>query len=139
MEILLTNIFPKKGQPTLGLTPTGGGEGDSAEGTQNFQKGRQAPPPPPWGRVCKPIKKGLIGGRAVLNGEKKEFRYQFSQNSPQALHVLNHGWWRLAVGNWRLAVVGGWQFATGNWWRLVVGSWWRLVVGGWWRLALGHQ
>ena len=59
MEIMLTNIFPKKCQPTLGLPPPGGGggEGDSAEGTQNFQKGRQAPAP--WGRVSKPLKKGL--------------------------------------------------------------------------------
>ena len=43
-------------------------------------------------------------GRAVLNGKKKVFRNQFSQNSPRALHVPNHGWWRLAVGGWRLAV-----------------------------------
>ena len=35
------------------------GGGDSAEGTQNFQKGRQATPPPPWGRVSKPLKKRL--------------------------------------------------------------------------------
>ena len=44
MEMLLTNIFPQKAQPTLGLPPRGGG--DSAEGTQNLQKGRQATPPP---------------------------------------------------------------------------------------------
>ena len=54
MKILLTNIFPKKYQPTLG--PPGG---DSAEGIQNFQKGRQAAPPP-LGGVSKPLKKGLI-------------------------------------------------------------------------------
>ena len=89
-----------------------------------------------------------------LTGKKKTvFQNQFSQNSPRALHVLNHGWWRLAVGGWRLAV-GSWQLATGGWWRLVVGDWWRLavvggwrlvaaggwqrlVVGGWWRLAVG--
>ena len=35
------------------------------------------------------------------------FRNQFSQKSPRALHVLNHGWWRLAVdASWRLAVGG---------------------------------
>ena len=60
MKILLTNIVPKKSHPTLGLPPPGGGggEGDYAEGTQNFQKGRQASPP--WGRVSKPLKKGLV-------------------------------------------------------------------------------
>ena len=48
--------------------------------------------------------------RAVLNGKKKVFQNQFSQKSPRALHVLNHGWWRLvAVGGWRLAAVGGWR------------------------------
>ena len=82
----------------------------------------------------------------------------------RALHVLNHGWWqlavavgggwRLAVGNWRLVAVGGgwwlvvgtwrrwamvgsWRFvAAGGWRRLVASGWWRLVVGGWWRLAV---
>ena len=72
-----------------------------------------------------------------LTEKKKVFRYQFSQKSPRALHVLNHGWWQLAVGGWRLAAVGGWQLATGGWWRLVVvgGGWW-LAVGGWRRLAV---
>ena len=50
------------------------------------------------------------------------FQNQFSQKSPRALHVLNHGWWRLAVGGWRLAV--------GNWRLVAVGGWWRLAVGG---------
>ena len=36
--------------------------------------------------------------RAVLDGKKKVFRHQFSKKSPRALHVLNHGWQRLAVG-----------------------------------------
>ena len=74
--------------------------------------------------------------RAVLNGKKKVFHNEFSQKSPRALHVLNHGWWRLAVGGWRLAV-GGWQLATGGWWRSVVvgGGWW-LVIGGWLRLVV---
>ena len=84
-----------------------------------------------------------------LTGKKKEkvFRYQFSQKSLRALHVLNHGWWRLAVGGWRLAV-GGWQLAVGGGWRrLVVGDWWlvavdmvgswRLVAAGGWWLAVG--
>ena len=108
------------------------------------------------------------GGRAVLNGKKKEKKKcsgtSFPKKSPRALHVLNHGWWRLAVGGWRLAVgnwrlvavgggwrrlvvvgggwqwlaVGGWRLvAAGSWRRLVVGGWWRLAVGGSWRLAVG--
>ena len=104
-----------------------------------------------------------LGARGVLNGKKKKvFRYQFSQKSPRALHVLNHGswrlavggWWRLAVGNWRLVAVGGgwrwlvaggwwleavgsgWQLAVGRRWRLAAVGGWRLVVGGWWRLAV---
>ena len=69
--------------------------------------------------------------RAVLNGKKKVFRNQFSQKSPRALHVLNHGWWRLAVGGWQLAVGGGWQLAVGRRWRLAaVGGWRLLAVGG---------
>ena len=55
MKILLTNIFPKKGLPPPG------GEGDSAEGTQNFQKGRQAPPPP-LGEGVQAIKTRLGAG-----------------------------------------------------------------------------
>ena len=53
----------------------------------------------------------------VLNGKKKVFQNQFSQKIPRALHVLNHGWWRLAVGSWQLAVGGGW------WWLAAVGGW----------------
>ena len=73
--------------------------------------------------------------RAVLNGKKKVFRNQFSQQSPRELQVLNHGWWRLAVGSWQLVVGGGWWWlaAVGGW-RLVVGDWW-LAVGGWWSLG----
>ena len=44
------------------------------------------------------------GGRAVLNGKKKVFRYTVfpkKKKSPRALHVFNHGWWRLAIGGWR--------------------------------------
>ena len=81
---------------------------------------------------------GRIQVRVVLNGKKKVFQNQFSQKSPRALHVLNHGWWRLAVGGWRRLAVGSWQLAVGGgWWRLVVvgGGWW-LVIGGWWRLAV---
>ena len=45
------------------------------------------------------------------------FHNQFSQKSPRALHVLNHGWWRLAVGSWRRLAVGSWQLAVGGGWR----------------------
>ena len=80
--------------------------------------------------------------RAVLNGnqKKKVFRNQFAQKSPRALHVLNHGWWRLAVGGWRRLAVGGRQLAVGGgwWWLAVVGGWW-LVVGGGWQLAVGRR
>ena len=71
--------------------------------------------------------------RAVLNGTKKVFRDQFSQKSPQALHVLNHGWWPLAVGWWLVVVGGGWWLVIGGWWRLAVVSRWRLVAAGGWR------
>ena len=69
-----------------------------------------------------------VRARAVLNGKKKKekvFRYQFSQKSPRALHLLNHGWWRLAVGGWRRLAVGSWQLAVGGGW------WWLAAVGGW--------
>ena len=57
MNVLGTNIFPKKSQPTLGLPPPGA---DSAEGTPNFKKGRQAaPPPPPLGEGIQATKKRL--------------------------------------------------------------------------------
>ena len=60
-----------------------------------------------------------------VNGKKKVFRNQFSQKSPRALHVLNHGWWQLAVGGWRRLAVGSWQLAVGGGW------WWLAAVGGW--------
>ena len=71
-----------------------------------------------------------VPARVVLNGRKKKCSgTSFPKKSPQALHVLNHGWWQLAVG--------GWQLATGGWWRLgVVGGGWWLAVGGWRRLAV---
>ena len=59
-----------------------------------------------------------------LTEKKKVFRYQFSQKSPRALLVLNHGWWRLAVGGWRRLAVGSWQLAVGGGW------WWLAAVGG---------
>ena len=70
-------------------------------------------------------------GRSLTEKKEKEtvFRYQFSQKS-RALHVLNHGWWRLAVGGWRRLAVGSWQLAVGGGWRLAVGGSWRLAVGG---------
>ena len=68
-------------------------------------------------------RKGKEKSRAVLNGEKKKCSgTSFSTKSPRALHVPNHGWWRLAVGGWRRLAVGGWR-------RLAVGSW-QLAVGG---------
>ena len=89
----------------------------------------------PTGTVCHrlcllPFCQTFLPPGGSLTGKKKKvFQNQFSQKSPRALHVLNHGWWRLAVG--------GWQLATGGWWRLVVvgGGWW-LVIGGWWRLTV---
>ena len=74
-----------------------------------------------WGLWC-------VLFRAVLNGKKKVFQNQFSQKSPRALHVLNHGWWRLAVGGW-------WRLAVGDWWLVAVGSGWQLAVGRRWQLA----
>ena len=64
MKILLTNILPKKSQPTRPTPTGGGGEGDSAEGTQNFQKGRQAPPP--LGEGIQATKKRLVPGLCWL-------------------------------------------------------------------------
>ena len=104
---------------------------------------RKIPESPGGGRLALSLPRGLGGGgggvtRGVLNGEKKETKSVLvSQKSPRALHVLNHGWWQLAVGGWRRLAVGGWQLATGGWWRLVVvgGGWW-LAVGGWRQLAV---
>ena len=45
MEIMLTNIFPKKCQPTLGLPPPGGGGVIPLRAPRISKKGRQAPPP----------------------------------------------------------------------------------------------
>ena len=74
-----------------------------------------------------------------LTGKKKVFRYQFFQKSPRALHVLNHGWWQLAVGGWRRLAVGSWQLAVGGgwWWLAAVGGWPLVVGGGWQWLAVG--
>ena len=44
MKILLTNTFPKKSQPTLGLPPTQGG-GGLAEGTGHFRNVCRHSPP----------------------------------------------------------------------------------------------
>ena len=77
----------------------------------------------------------MKAGRSLTGkrNKKKVFRNQFSQKSPRALHVLNHGWWRLAVGSWRLAVGNWWLVAVGGGWRrlVVVGGGWWLVIGGW--------
>ena len=71
-----------------------------------------------------------------LTEKKKCSVAQFSQKSPRALHVFNHGWWRLAVGGWRLAVGGDWRLAVGHWRLVVVGGGWWLAVGGWWWLVV---
>ena len=53
--------------------------------------------------------------RGVLNGKKRKKKsVPVSQKSPRALHVLNHGWWQLAVGGWRRLAVGSWQLAVGG-------------------------
>ena len=74
------------------------------------------------------------GTREVLTEKKGKKKCSGTIFPKKALHVLNHGWWRLAVGGWRLAV-GGWQLVVGGGWRLVVGSGWQLAVGRRWRLA----
>ena len=86
-------------------------------------------------------------GRSLTGEKKKCSGTSFPKKSPRALHVLNHGWWRLAIGSWQLAVGGGWCWLAvgawsplavgGGWWRLVVGGWWRLAVDGSWRLVVG--
>ena len=79
--------------------------------------------------------------RGVLNGrEKQKKSVSVSQKSPRALHVLDHGWWQLAVGCWRLAV-GNWRLVAvgGGWRRLVAGSWWLEAVGSGWQLAVGRR
>ena len=96
--------------------------------------------------------RGEGAGRSLTGKKERKCSVtQFSQKSPRALRVFNHGWWRLAVGGWRLAVGGDWRLAVGNWrlvavggWRLAVGGWrrlavgsWQLAVGGGWRLAVG--
>ena len=85
MNILVTNIFSKKSQPTLGLPPPGGGGGDSAEGIQNFKKGRQATPP--WGKVSKPLKKGLPGGMVPTQGIVTGHTTTAELHSGPVLHV----------------------------------------------------
>ena len=61
MKIWVQMFFPKNPNALLAyLHRREGGEGDSAEGTPNFKKGTQAGTSPPWGRVSKPLKKGLI-------------------------------------------------------------------------------
>ena len=72
--------------------------------------------------------------RGVLNKKKKSV--PVSQKSPRALHVLNHGWWQLAVGGWRRLAVGGWQLAVGGSWWLAVGGGWQLMGVGGWRLVV---
>ena len=102
---------------------------------------RRVPPARnPRGKGKRRVGRGGGGGRAVLNGRKKVFRNQFSQKIPRALHVLNYGWWRLAVGGWWLAV-GNWRLVAvgGGWRRLVVGDWWLVAVGSGWQLAVGRR
>ena len=81
---------------------------------------------------------GASGGvRAVLNGEKKLFRYMvFFKNGRVYLicSTMVGGDWRLAAGgDCRLAVGSSWLAAVGGSWQLVMGGWWRLAaVDGWW-------
>ena len=60
-----------------------------------------------------------------------------SAKRPCVAPMVNHGWWRWAIGGWRLVAVGGswWRLAVGDDWRLAVDGWRRLVVGGWWQLV----
>ena len=60
----------------------------------------------------------LEAGRSLRWKKKVSVTHNFAQRPT--------GWWRLAVGGWRL--VGGWR-------RLVVGNWWLAVVGRRWGLA----
>ena len=116
---------PARGSSSLGPLPDGPAFGPRGGGACRAVGGHRGARPP---------------GRGVLNGNKKKvFRYQVSQKSPRALHVLNHGWWRLAVGGgWWWLAVGSWQLAVGGgwWWLVVVGGGWLLAVGGWRRLAV---
>ena len=50
---------------------------------------------------------------------------------PHVAHMFHNGWWRLAVGGWRLVAVGG------GWRQLKVGDWWLMAVGSGWQLAVG--
>ena len=61
-------------------------------------------------------------GRSLTQKKQSVPEPVFPKKSPRALHVLNHGWWRLAVGGWRLAVGGGWRLAVDGSWRLAVGG-----------------
>ena len=83
--------------------------------------------------------------RGVLKrGKKKKrkvFLYTIFPKRPRVAHMVNHGWWRLAVGgDWRLAV-GNWRLvaASGGWRWLVVGDWWLVAVGSGWRWAVGRR
>ena len=61
-----------------------------------------------------------VVGRGVLKREtkkRKKFPYTVFPKKPRVAHMFNHGWWRLAVGSWQLAVGGGW------WWLAAVGGW----------------
>ena len=117
-------------------TACGDGAGGRSTGGGGVDTAPLASPPPP---------KGL--NRGVLNGKKSVPSHSFPKKSLRALHVFNHGWWRLAVGGWRRLAVGSWQLAVGGSWRrlvigggwrrLVVGDWWLVVVGNGWRLAVG--
>ena len=44
---------------------------------------------------------------AVLKREKKVFLNGSFAKRPRVAHMFNHGWWRLAVGHWRLVAVSG--------------------------------
>ena len=81
----------------------------------------------------------FVGQKGPYEGEKKVFLNGSLAKRPRGARMFNHGWWRLVVGDWRLAAVGGgWRrLVVGDWWLVAVSSGWRLAVGGGWWLAVG--
>ena len=87
--------------PTEGAIPAG-----PSRGTELAEEGEEV-------SSCRRRQEGGTAGGGAgrsLTEKKKCSRTSFPKKAPRALHVLNHGWWRLAVGGgwWWLAAVGGW-------------------------------